>query len=72
MALHDSSDYLLEVRLPHNRGPSAGSFVPLLIQGLERALIFLVLRWEGTASAANHTHIINVYGRVGFIELFLI
>lgn len=39
MALHDSSDYLLEVRLPHSRGPSAG---PLVFQGIERVLSVLL------------------------------
>lgn len=38
MALHDSSDYLLEVRLPHSRDPSASSFVPLVSQGVEDAI----------------------------------
>lgn len=31
MALHDSSDYLLEVRLPHSRGPSAVPPTPHLL-----------------------------------------
>lgn len=69
MALHDSSDYLLEVRLPGHffnpRDPGAGSSVPLSSFWGSGGWGWMFLgprRWGHRASVLSGTYIMNVYG----------
>lgn len=69
MALHDSSDYLLEVRLPGHffkpRDPGAGSSVPLSFAWGSGGWGWVFLgprRWGHRASVVKWDVCMNVYG----------